>query len=426
MRAISMLLLVVLLAACGNRGLGNGMVSGRPDTGGAIDAPLEDVGSPDGRTLSDAISCGVCNHECVEVGVACNGSAREVCTADSNGCRALTSENCTNGCLSGECLGLRVAAPVMTSPGPCDVLTTTDSAVLEFTVADLAGIDHFTFDVKQVAGCHEESAEDSLAGYPTNGIAETQKQYTLRTLSPGKWYKYSVESTASAGYLSNKVVGWFRTREPTTIVALSPSCAVVGTETTFTVVGTELPGTLRLRIPNCTVSTSTAGSATSRSLSCAPLAVGTVTAEVKDRARGNVLKTFRVGLSEDCLSCAGLAATCGPTKTEDCCETLFVPGGTFNRSNDPAYPATVSDFRLDRHEITVGRFRQFVEAGMGTQARPPAAGAGAHPLIPGSGWDASWNVSLPADTAALKTAVKCVSTFRTWTDTAGANESLPM
>ena len=67
----------------------------------------------------------------------------------------------------------------------------------------------------------------------------------------------------------------------------------------------------------------------------------------------------------------------------DCCKSLLVPGGTFDRSYDgvdfmdPNYPATVSDFYLDKYEITVGRFRQFVNAGMGTQTSPPAAGAGA-------------------------------------------------
>jgi len=52
---------------------------------------------------------------------------------------------------------------------------------------------------------------------------------------------------------------------------------------------------------------------------------------------------------------------------------------------DMSYPATVADFYLDKYEITVGRFRQFVNAGMGTQASPPASGAGAHSLITGSG-----------------------------------------
>ena len=125
-------------------------------------------------------------------------------------------------------------------------------------------------------------------------------------------------------------------------------------------------------------------------------------------------------------SCVSLAAICGPNGSQSCCTSLPVTGGTFNRSNDVAYPATVADFYLDKYEITVGRFRQFVNASMGTQAKPPAAGAGAHPLIAGSGWDTAWNVNLPADTNALKAAVQCDLVFQTWTDTAaGGNENRP-
>ncbi|WP_237244694.1 MULTISPECIES: formylglycine-generating enzyme family protein [Sorangium] len=95
----------------------------------------------------------------------------------------------------------------------------------------------------------------------------------------------------------------------------------------------------------------------------------------------------------------------------------------FDRSNDPGYPATVSGFLLDRFEVTVGRFRRFVDAYPGSK---PAAGAGTHPSIEGSGWNEAWNSNLPADAAALKAAVKCHSTYQTWTDGFGANERLPM
>ncbi len=132
-------------------------------------------------------------------------------------------------------------------------------------------------------------------------------------------------------------------------------------------------------------------------------------------------------------SCSGLAATCGPSGNDDCCKSLLVPNGTFYRSydgvapyTDPNYPATVDGFYLDKYEITVGRFRQFVNAGMGTQTNHPAAGAGASPLIAGSGWNSTWNTSLSADTASLKTAMKCTSGYRTWTDTAGSNETMPV
>jgi len=131
-------------------------------------------------------------------------------------------------------------------------------------------------------------------------------------------------------------------------------------------------------------------------------------------------------------SCSGLAATCGPLGTDDCCASLLVPGGTFYRSydgvdfTDKRYPATVDDFYLDKYEITVGRFRQFVNAGMGTQASPPASGAGANLAIPGSGWDSTWNTNLPADTTALTAAISCGAPYQTWTNTAGSNESQPV
>ncbi|WP_437275392.1 SUMF1/EgtB/PvdO family nonheme iron enzyme [Sorangium sp. So ce375] len=115
---------------------------------------------------------------------------------------------------------------------------------------------------------------------------------------------------------------------------------------------------------------------------------------------------------------------CGPDSNESCCATgEAVPGGTFNRSNDAAYPATVSGFLLDRFEVTVGRFRKFVEAYPGSK---PAAEAGTHPLIEGSGWNEAWNSNLPVDAAALKTALKCDSRYQTWTDAAGDHERLPV
>lgn len=122
-------------------------------------------------------------------------------------------------------------------------------------------------------------------------------------------------------------------------------------------------------------------------------------------------------------SCSQLPDTCGPLDNESCCTSILVPGGTFKRSNDPNYVATVSDFKLDRFEVTVGRFRQFVEA---YPAAKPVSGAAEHPLIAGSGWNSAWDAQLPADQAALKAKLKCSPMFPTWTDVAGANEHLPI
>jgi sulfatase modifying factor 1 len=133
------------------------------------------------------------------------------------------------------------------------------------------------------------------------------------------------------------------------------------------------------------------------------------------------------------VSCIGLAATCGPTGDWSCCGSPLVPGGTFFRSYDgtPEYPnmgfpATVSAFRLDKYEVTVSRFRRFVNAGLGTQPSPPLAGAGAHATLADSGWDPTWNARLSADTTALVAHLNCGAPLQSWSDVPGSNESRPI
>jgi formylglycine-generating enzyme len=92
-------------------------------------------------------------------------------------------------------------------------------------------------------------------------------------------------------------------------------------------------------------------------------------------------------------SCAG-GLDCGGVS---CCQSLLVPGGTFpmGRSKDgtdaynvkadselPEHPAIVDSFYMDTFEVTVGRYKKFLEQYNG---QAPAPGAGAHPKIPGSG-----------------------------------------
>jgi len=123
-------------------------------------------------------------------------------------------------------------------------------------------------------------------------------------------------------------------------------------------------------------------------------------------------------------SCTDLAATCGPENDEICCANALVTGGEYERldleQNKP-YLATVSDFRLDRFEVTVGRFRRFWSEYPGSM---PAAGEGAHPNIPNSGWDASW--PLPQDQAELHASVECSPDYQTWTDEPGVGENRPI
>jgi sulfatase modifying factor 1 len=133
----------------------------------------------------------------------------------------------------------------------------------------------------------------------------------------------------------------------------------------------------------------------------------------------------------------GLGPTCGSNRTDNCCDSLEVPGGTYLRSYDLAgdsssgttgYPAAVSNFRLDKYEVTVGRFRVFVEAGMGVQDSAPAPGSGAHIDVGGSGWDPAWNANLPLNTAQLVVELKCSSipSIPTWTNQPGGSEERPI
>jgi sulfatase modifying factor 1 len=134
-------------------------------------------------------------------------------------------------------------------------------------------------------------------------------------------------------------------------------------------------------------------------------------------------------------SCSGQRASCGANGNADCCTSPLVAGGSYDRgydlagddnSGDTSSPATISGFRLDAYEVTVARFRAFVNAGMGTQLKPPAPGAGAHARLAGSGWAATWTASLAADTTALRAALACDSMFETWTDAPASNEQRPI
>lgn len=121
--------------------------------------------------------------------------------------------------------------------------------------------------------------------------------------------------------------------------------------------------------------------------------------------------------------CEGVEPGCGVAGDDDCCARGAVVGGGFDRVNDPGLRASVADFELDRYEVTVGRFRQFVAD---YPRNRPLPEAGAHPLLAGSGWDPEWDAMLPADEAALRASLQCDPNFRTWTEAPGESEALPI
>ena len=126
--------------------------------------------------------------------------------------------------------------------------------------------------------------------------------------------------------------------------------------------------------------------------------------------------------------------TCGMGSDADCCSENAIPGGAFFRDfdvgtdgrwSDMSHLASVSSFRLDTFEVTVGRFREFIEAGAGVVAMAPQSGTGSHGRIAGSGWNPGWDQFLAANTDSLIASLTCAPTA-TWTDSSGKNENLPI
>jgi sulfatase modifying factor 1 len=159
---------------------------------------------------------------------------------------------------------------------------------------------------------------------------------------------------------------------------------------------------------------------------------------------------------------AGAGFNCGgPNGTDDCCASLDVPleaQGAFLRDYDgvgghlsPDFPATVTRFRLDVYEVTVGRFRKFANAASsedGSVPWVPPRGSGKHAHLNGTqglvnggdagtvyepGWDPSWDAYLPTstsgwDSSLLQDFCNSDASMRsnTWTKSAGPNENLPI
>ncbi len=131
-------------------------------------------------------------------------------------------------------------------------------------------------------------------------------------------------------------------------------------------------------------------------------------------------------------SCIG-GLDCGGVS---CCQDILVPGGVFQMgrsiSGSDAYPegsssetpehgSTVAPYYLDTFEVTVGRFRRYVQAYDG---KPPSIGAGAHPKITGSGWNSAWNGRVaPSPRDLMSSLTSCPGGNHTWTDIAGAQEN---
>lgn len=134
---------------------------------------------------------------------------------------------------------------------------------------------------------------------------------------------------------------------------------------------------------------------------------------------------------------------CGPSR-ESCCASIELPAGSYHRTFVPSAtgeatrlgaPATVSAFRLDKYLVTVGRFRKFISAWSGGTGFAPAVGAGKHEhlhggkglaLMTSGGNETGWRAMDAASLTPSPANLRCNMRDPTWTDVAGARESLPI
>jgi len=146
-------------------------------------------------------------------------------------------------------------------------------------------------------------------------------------------------------------------------------------------------------------------------------------------------------------SCRALTTPC---LGRDCCESINVTPGSYLRGRsevvgvgdyydavaDPEVPEHVAQvsypFALDKFEVTVARFRAFVGEYDTWHAfgLNPRVGSGAHPSIPGTGWQQIWfddTAHVPADAAALIALLHCHASYATWTDEPSSlSDNLPI
>jgi sulfatase modifying factor 1 len=154
------------------------------------------------------------------------------------------------------------------------------------------------------------------------------------------------------------------------------------------------------------------------------------------------------------LSCAIPIPGGGTMENVDCCQSISLPGGAFPMGLDvtgknmcpasfdgaddctagadetPVHTVTLAPYALDRFEVTVGRFRKFVDSWDYTGL---PEGAGGDAVVAGAGWSTAWNATLPASKTALMRDIECLTLpggpqpcFATWTMTASSNENLPI
>jgi formylglycine-generating enzyme len=126
---------------------------------------------------------------------------------------------------------------------------------------------------------------------------------------------------------------------------------------------------------------------------------------------------------------------------DNCCTSLEVPGGRYfllagdpygDRSADVINSRAVSGFRLDKYDVTVGRYRQFVAAWK--SGYRPAGGSGKHTYLHGGrglvaqsdpGYEPGWLATDAGNVAPTTENLMC-NVAATWTPSPGRQETRPI
>lgn len=191
-----------------------------------------------------------------------------------------------------------------------------------------------------------------------------------------------------------------------------------------------------------TATSSSDGTTSSGTLGDATPSAGGMTAEAASSTNGSGGSSFSAGGGEPRQPVAADCPQACPTGANgvSCCARETLPSGRFamGRSQTdsdacpseqscaaaelPAHEASVSAFALDAFEVTVARFRPFVEA---FDDFRPARSSGSHPLIDDSGWQTEWGDQLPANRESLEALLAC-DDAATYRSTASDTEALPI
>src|SRR5262249_53212638 len=113
---------------------------------------------------------------------------------------------------------------------------------------------------------------------------------------------------------------------------------------------------------------------------------------------------------------------------EDCCAYIAFAGGSYARygydqPSKEGFIATVAPFALDKFEVTVARYRNFIRS----NPQAPTACSGKNPNNPDDlGWDPRWNRQLSAGGVPSAAKLSCENRLAAWTVDPSGNDARPI